>query len=449
MMISSKKVQRRKRQLGFHATIALGAATALVLTGCGGSSSPGPAAGDGTGTVTIWAHQGQESENAALQSAVKDFNSSQSDVKAELTLIAEATYTSTVTATPADQLPDVLEMDGPTLANYVYNQKLAPLNDFVSETTISNATPGSLAEGTADGTLYGLAMYDSALGLFGNKKLLDAAGVTYPTGLDKVWTADEFTSAVAKLAAADPDGKSLDIHEDYGLASEWGTFSVSPLLWSAGGRLIENDKATGVLDSADSVKALETWASWKSYVDPNADGNAFADGRVALGWGGHWMYPAYSKALGSELIELPLPDFGNGTKTGAGSWTWGIGSATEQGKAAGAFLDFLLNTKNVTAMTAANGAPPATKDAFAAAPLYSADGDLALWGEQITKNCGSGPIDNSCVSVVRPLTAGYPVITSQFSAALSAIWGGADVQESLTTAAKAIDQAYSDNSNYK
>jgi multiple sugar transport system substrate-binding protein len=425
------------------------AVTMSTLAACSGTSTSTSSAGDGTGTIKVWAHQGQDSENAALQAAVDDFNKSQSKITVKLTLISGNTYTNTITSTPANKLPDVMEMDGPTLSSYVYNEKLAPLADFVPKETIANATPGSIAEGTTNGKLYGLAMYDSALGLFGNKKLLDAAGVTYPTSLDDVWTADEFTAALKVLAAANPSGKSLDVHEDYGLAGEWGTYAFSPLLWSAGGDLIKDNKASGVIDSDASVRALTTFASWKQYVDPNADGNAFPSGRVALGWGGHWMYPGYSKALGSDLIDLPLPDFGNGTKTGAGSWTWGIGSATTKGKAAGQFLAFLLNDKNVAAMVAGNGAPAATISAFAADALYSPTGALGLWAEQIQKNCGAGPVDNTCVSKDRPTTAGYPVITSQFGTALSAIWGGADVKKSLSSAAAAIDQAYSDNSNFK
>ena len=424
------------------------AATIATLAACSTSDNTSTS-GSGTGSLTIWAHQGQDSENAALQAAVADFNTTHPKIKAKLTLMSGDTYTAMVTSTPANKLPDILEVDGPTLASYVYNEKLAPLSTYVSAKTIANATPGSIAEGTSNGKLYGLALYDSALGIFGNKKMLDAAGVKYPTTLADTWTADQFTAAVKTLAAASPAGKSLDIHEDYGLASEWGTFAFSPLLWSAGGNLISHDKASGVLNSSASVSALTTFASWKPYVDPNADGNAFPAGRVALGWGGHWMYPAYSKALGADLVALPLPNFGTGTKTGAGSWTYGIGASTKNGKAAGEFLDTLLADKTVTAMTTANGAPPATKSALAANTLYSPTGALALWAQQIKENCGTGALTASCVSVDRPVTAGYPVITSKFSAALSAIYGGADVATSLTTAAKAIDQSYTDNQNYK
>jgi multiple sugar transport system substrate-binding protein len=369
-------------------------------------------------------------------------------VKATLRLLSGDTYTSTVTNTPADKLPDVLEMDGPTMASYVYNGKLSPLTGLVAQATIDNATPGSIAEGTSADKLYGLAMYDSAMGLWGNKKMLDDAGVKYPTSFDTAWTADEFAAALKKLAAKSSSGKALDISEG-SLSGEWGTYAFAPLVWSGGGNLLKDNKATGVLDSDASVKAVSDVASWKPYVDPNADGNAVSKGRVALGFGGHWQYPTYSKALGKDLLDLPLPNFGQGAKAGAGSWTWGIGSGTKNGKAAGLFMDYLLNDKNIQAMTTANGAPPATKSAFAADKLYQSGGGLALWGEQLSKACPAAAITPDCIAVYRPVTAGYPTITSKFGAALAAVYGGADAKETLTTAAQSIDQTYGDNDNYQ
>lgn len=430
------------------ALMAAGLASGALSACSPGSSAGGSQSGDGTGTVNVWAHQGQDSENAALQAAVSSFNSSQSKIKVNLRLISGDTYTSTITNTPKDKLPDVLEMDGPTLASYVYNQKLSPLKQYVSASTVSNATDGSIAEGTYNGDLYGLAMYDSGLGLYGNKKQLDAAGVSYPKSAAQAWTADQFTAAVKALAAKSPTGKSLDVNES-SLSGEWGTYAFSPLVESAGGGLIKDNKADGTLNSPASVKALTVIQGWKPYVDSNADQNAFTAGRVGLAWGGHWNYPAFSKALGSDLVVLPLPDFGNGAKTDAGSWTWGISSGTKNGKAAGAFLDALLNDQNVKAMTDADGAPPATKTALAADKLYQPGGALALWGDQLNHACPASAVTPSCIAVYRPVTPGYPTITAKFAGALAAVWGGADAKSQLDDAAKAIDQSYSDNSNYQ
>ncbi|WP_427164106.1 ABC transporter substrate-binding protein [Streptomyces sp. C1-1] len=422
-----------------------------ALAACGGSGGSGAksSSGSGTGTITVWAHQGQASEDAAVQNAVKSFNSSQDKIKVKLTLIPGDDYTKTVTTTDVSKLPDVMEMDGPTVANFVWNKKLSPISSYVSTKTVSNATDAIKAEGTVGGKLYALGMYDSGLGMYGNKKLLDAASVKYPTSLSDAWTVDEFNAALKKLAAKDSDGKPLDLSESGGYANEGGTYLFSPIVFSAGGALIKNGKSEGVLDTPAVAAAMKTFQSWKKYTDANTDQSAFVKGRVALSWSGHWAYPADSKALGKDLVALPLPDFGNGPKTGQGSWTWGIGGATKNGKAAGAFLDYLLNDTNVTAMTTANGAPPGTKSALAKNTLYTQGGPLQLFADQLAKPCGDSDITKACVAVTRPVTAGYPTVTAKFSTAVNDIYGGADPKTALAKAARAIDQDFSDNNGYK
>ncbi|MEI5526448.1 sugar ABC transporter substrate-binding protein [Streptomyces brasiliscabiei] len=437
---------RRTARTGLALALPL---AALAACGGGGGGDTSAEAGSGEGTISVWAHQGQKSESKALQGAVKSFNSSQDKIKVELKLIPETDYTKTITATAPDKLPDVLEFDGPTMANFVYNKKLAPIDDYVSAKTLDNATDASKAQGEIDGKHYGLGMFDSGLGMYGSKKLLDAAGVTYPKGVDDAWTADQFDAALEALKAKDPDGKVVDLQEGSGYANEWGTYGFAPIVWSAGGALLKDGKAEGALDTPAVVSAMKTFQSWKAYTDPNTDGNAFAKGRVALSWVGHWMYPAYSEALGDDLVVLPLPDFGDGPKTGQGSWAWGVGADSKNGKAAGAFLDFLLDDTNVGAMTKANGAPPATKSALAASALYKQGGPLQLFADQLAKPCGDSEIGTSCVAVTRPVTAGYPVVTAKFSEAVNSVYGGADPKDALSEAARAIDRDFSDNAGYE
>ena len=256
------------------ASIAAVSAAAMLLASCSSGGGGTSSAGDGKGDVTVWAHQGKDSEVAALQDAVSNFNSSQSDVTVKLTLVPEADYTTTIQSTAAKDLPDVLELDGPTLSSFVYDAKVSPIKDYVSKATVDNATGGSVQEGTVDGKLYALAQFNSGLGLCANGAMLDAAGVKYPTSIDTAWTADEFLAALKKLAAANPSGYALDIKENYGLGGEWGTYAFSPLLQSAGGNLIDKNKASGVLDGAASVSAMKAFQSWMPYVDPDEDDSA-------------------------------------------------------------------------------------------------------------------------------------------------------------------------------
>lgn len=426
----------------------------LTLTGCGGSGagSTGSAveAGSGEGTINVWAVDGQAAENDALKKIISNFESSQSKIKVNLKLFPSDQYTKAVNSAAPGDLPDVLDFDGPTLASFVYNGKMAPLKGSVSEATLSNQTDSIKGQNTVDDAVYGIGMMNAGLALWGNKKLLDTAGVAYPTTPEKAWTAEEFTGVLDKLAAVVPGGKPLDLSEQYGFAGEWGTCcSAGPVIWSGGGTMLKDNKASGALDSDANVKSLTTFASWKKYTDPNADGLAFTSGRVALSWVGHWTYPTY-KALGSDLISIPLPDFGTGTKTASGTFAWGLGAGSKNGAAAGKFLDFLMMDESVQTYTEANGAPPATKTALAASSLYGPGKQLQLLGDQLSKACGTEEqINDTCVSVTRPVSAGYPIITDQVGKAEAAIYAGKDAKEALSAAARAIDQNFADNDGYK
>ena len=161
----------------------------------------------------------------------------------------------------------------------------------------------------------------------------------YPTSIDDAWTAEEFTDVLKTLSAKAGNGKVLTIKESYGLTGEWATFGFSPIVWSAGGNLLQDNKAEGYLNTPEVAAAFKTFQSWKDYIDGDPSDSNFNDGKLALSRFGHWMYPDYDKALGKDLVVMPLPDFGNGVKTGQGSWTWGVSAKTEAGGAAGKFLD--------------------------------------------------------------------------------------------------------------
>lgn len=438
---------RRSRHVA--ATIGVGLSIALAMTACSGGGSDSEGSQDGS--IEVWAHTGQSAESEALQALVKKFNSSQEDVTAKLTLIPEADYTSTIQATSADELPDVMEMDAPTMASFAYDRKLVPLDDVLSADTLDNRIQGVTESGTYNDQTYAVGMFDVGLGLWGNKALLEKAGIKdIPTTAEEAWTVDEFEENLAKLAKASPSGKAIDLGEANGFAAEWGTFTTTPDVWSAGGTLIKDGKAEGVVNSQENVDALKQWASWKEYADPNTSGTAFPEGQTALTWTGNWMYPTFSEALGEDLVLMPLPDFGNGTKAGHGSWQWGVTPAAEGNtEAAGSFLDFLMTDESIAAMVEANAAVPGSTTALDQSELYGPDKPLEMFANNLESACSSEDVTEECIAVARPVTPGYPTVTSSFGSALLAIWGGADVKEELDAAARAIDSDFSDNDGYE
>jgi len=409
----------------------------LMLVACSGgeSSSVGGVA------LKIWAHAGQERERDTLQRQIEQFDRDHPAVRVQLTLIPEGSYNAQIQAAAvAGELPDLLELDGPFVYAYAWQGHLRPLDQRLPDSVRQDLLPSIVAQGSYRGRLWAVGSFDSGLGLYADGARLRQAGVRLPT-LRHPWSRAELEEVLRRLAQADPDGQVLDLKLNY--AGEWYTYAFSPLIQSAGGDLVDRDgyrRAGGVLNGPAAVGALRTLQGWiaAGWVDPNIDGAAFVTRRVALALGGHWNYPQYREALGGDLLLLPLPDFGQGPRTGQGSWSWAVTANSRHPEAAAQFLTFLLQPSQVLAMTEANGAVPATRAAIARSPLYRPGGPLRLFVVQLSEG----------FAVPRPRTPAYPVITAEFQKAFDRIRSGGDVQALLDRASGTIDAEIEDNRYY-
>ncbi len=418
--------------------------TGIFVVALAACSNDAPEQGAfGTIQVQAWSHAGQQAERQVIQDQVTRFNELNPDVQVTLTFIPERSYNAQVQAAAiAGDLPDILEFDGPYLYNYVWQGHLRPIELLLSARLKDDLIASIIKQGSYRGHLYAVGTFDSGLGLFARRSKLEQAGVRIPASPVEAWSAQEFKIVLKALAKADADGAVLDLKLNY--PGEWFTYAFSPVIQSAGGDLIDRKgygSAAKVLNGPSSVEAMALLQSWlqNRYVDSNLDDGAFITGRVALSWVGHWEYPRYSKALGDDLLLLPLPDFGQGSRTGQGSWVWGMTAEGQQAQAAARFLQFILQTDEVLAMANANGAVPATRSAIARSKLYGADGPLHLFVEQLTEG----------YAIPRPQTPAYPVITSAFQRAFFDIRNGADVQTALDKAVAIIDQDVADNRGYQ
>lgn len=418
--------------------------SAVAMTSCGRKSAEPAKTADGRIAITVWAHHGKPEEWQTIQDQVRRFNDSQTKVSARLIEIAEANYDTQVqSAAASDALPDVLELDGPLLANYAWKGYLRPL-DELDATIRADLLPSIVQQGTYTDKLYAVGTFDSGLGLFVNRRSLAAIGARIPESIDDAWSIEEFNTILGRLAEQEKksggDGAVLDVKRDY--RGEWWTYGFYPILVSAGADLIDRaqfDHATGVVNSSAAVTALSHFQQWfeSGLVDPNTDDRAFIEGRAAISWVGHWEFPRYRKAFGEDLLLLPLPDFGSGSRTASGSWAWGITRQSPNAAAAMAFIEFLLQPAEIAAIVMANGAVPARRSAIAQTPPYRVDGPLALYVEQLSKS-----------SIPRPVTPAYPIITSAFQEAMAKIMQGADVRSTLDAAARIVDQDIRDNQGY-
>jgi multiple sugar transport system substrate-binding protein len=321
---------------------------------------------------------------------------------------------------------------------------LRPIDRFVSQEMKADFLPSIIAQGTYNERLYTLSINDSGLAIYANRAYLAKAKVRIPT-VQRPWDLTEFETALARLTALDEVDYALDLKINYG-RGEWFTYGFSTMVQSFGGDLIDRTTyccAKGVLDGPQSVAALQRFQGWfqKGWANPKpaGDDDFYGSRRAALSWVGHWMYTKHAQGLGDDLVLIPMPDFGEGPKTGMGSWNWGISSTCRHPREAWSFLEFILRPDKVLRWTNLHPGVPARKSALAQSALYKPDGPLNLYVRQIEAGW----------AVPRPVTPAYAAITKAFAGAIEKIVGGADVRTALRQAAEEIDADIQRHQEYR
>ncbi|PIE24833.1 MAG: ABC transporter substrate-binding protein [Planctomycetota bacterium] len=400
----------------------------FAVFACSGNGEDAPSSAT---RLRLWFHTGQAAEKACIEAQVQRFHERQDEIRIALTHLPEGTYHQQVQAAAlAGELPDLLEIDGPFVASYASQGKLRSLKELLDPALIKDLLPSIVEQGLWQDKLWAVGTFDSGLGIWARRSILEKAGIRIPKGYADAWKGPEFAAALEKLVQQDEDGKVLDL----GLQQrgEWISYAFMPLIYSSGGQVIDPETGSCLRALAGprpslAFTVLQAWVR-SGRVDPNLDEQAFLSGRVGLCWGGHWQYRRFHEKFGEDLLLLPLPDFGKGAKTGQGSWCWGISDKSQHPKAAARFLSFLLETSEVLAMSQANGAVPATGSAIAKSELHRPGAPLALFVEGLTG-----------FAVPRPRSPAYPVITSAFQEAFGHIRDGRPVEIALSRAASQID----------
>jgi multiple sugar transport system substrate-binding protein len=424
---------------------------ALVAGSCGGGGLEAAASCDGEipsgSTVTVWMHEGSEYD--ALSGAIETFNTTRGPelgVTVEVVAIPEGGYTDSIkAAAAANDLPDVIEFDGPTMANFAWAGSILAMEECISGDVKDNLLPSLIEQGTYAGNLWGIGTFDSGLGLWAWRSALEEVGATIPTSPDEAWTAEEFEQVLRDLKAAGYEFP-LDIKPWYGSQGEWFAYAFAPMLWSAGASLIDRsnfESADGALNGDEAVEVMTLFQSWVNdgLIDMQAaDDSNFLEKRSPISWVGHWMYTTYKEAAGDDLVLLPLPDFGEGTRTGMGSWAWAIANGVQDADAAMAVIEYMVSDDVVLEVTAANGAVPGTKTAIEKSPNHAAGGELELYVTQL-----EGAPD---IAMPRALTPAYPTMTQTFTATLDDIMQGKDVKTALDEAVAIIDADIEANEGY-
>jgi multiple sugar transport system substrate-binding protein len=224
----------------------LAAGIALLVT----TSLLAPAAMAAPTEITVWRHIGDlQPEMDTFASYVSDFNASQGDWKVVWEELPQQSYDDSINAAAlSNNLPCMIDVDGPFVPNFAWSGNIVPLDDYITPELRAELLPSVI--GSYNGKTYSVGQFEASLAVWGRKSVLEKHGIRIPT-VEQPWTKDEFDSALKTLKDSGEFETAIDMFTFY--THEWLPYAYSPFLQSFGGDLIDRSSyltAEGVAERA-------------------------------------------------------------------------------------------------------------------------------------------------------------------------------------------------------
>lgn len=393
--------------------------------------------------VTFWRHDFAP-EAESFKRLIATFEAEYPNIKIKMELFPNDQYETKIrTALAGQSAPDIMAIDGPTLASYAHNGALIPLDDYMNKDGNKEDIAKPVLEGlTYDGKIFAAPNNDASLAMFYNKKMFEEKGISLPSkDPDEAWTWEQVLDAAKQLN--DPDKGVYGWNPNpWGFAGHEGVpFMDMTYLWQAGAEILSPDMSTskGYLDSEASKEALMFFKSLynEEQVAPKElPQDAFANGNVAIHVDGTWAFSSLETnfpnfKLGEDYDVAPLWK-GVEQVTPNGSWNLAITSQSEHPDEAWLFVNWATgiegskvwyeDTKNLPARLS-------TADAFPELKEYP----MNIFVEQSAK-----------YAKPRPVTPAYPAVSEAVRLLFEEVGlGNKDVNEAIAKAVQKIEDGIS------
>ncbi len=412
-----------------------GSLAVSAIAGCGGSqSAPTQAetAADGSMELTIWVHETESSDEGKLYARlVEEFNQKYAGkYHANLSQIARSGdaggYDDKINAAISNGgLPDVFTVDGVTVAQYADAGAIIPIDQYFTSEELSDFNPSIIQQGTYDGKLYTLGAMDSSVGIFYNKDMFQAAGIT-PATAENPWTLEELTDAARKLTTDDCFGITMSLDAK----DETIIYFFLPLIQSQGSNIVSDDGliTDGYMNGEAAVNVL-TWIkdmADNGYASATPAENSFELKQAAMALTGAWEPANLAKFPDVNWGLMPMAKYDSNSKavSACGSWTFAVSGqcAEEKKEGAAELVRFMTSTEAAAGMFAANSMPPSRQSAFSQIAQFGEE-PLSVFQYQLTNTAQA-----------RPVSVNYAVASNQFATAVQNVLTGMDVKEALDQA---------------
>ncbi|MET9828018.1 extracellular solute-binding protein [Streptomyces sp. NPDC006385] len=322
--------------------VALAVTGALAGTAaCGGDSGSGD---DGKVTLSVswW---GENSRHKITQQAIDLFEKQNPDVTVKSSYSDWSSYYDQLTTkVAAGDAPDVFAIEIRKLGEFARKNTLADLKGLVNTADLD---PKLLSSGTVDGAQYAIPTGANAWAVMANTSVFKKAGVPLPD--DSSWTWKDYqdvSTQVTKAGGSDLYGTQINFNDAF----------LNAFATQRGESFYDNGKigvSTGTLAdwyqlSADMIKSK---GSPDASLSNELDANSIEQSLIGTNKGGMGMFwtnqlSAASTASGEKIDLLQMPREPGATSSGMflqPAMFWAVGARSEQQKAAGKLIDFLVN----------------------------------------------------------------------------------------------------------
>lgn len=280
------------KKMGYY--MGLAAACLALLAGCSNNSNKESKASDNkSGTTEISYAIWDSAQEPGIRKIADKFEEKNPKIKVKIQVVSwDAYWTMLEAGATGGSLPDTFWMHSNEIYRYGANKMLLSLDDYIKkskEVKLSNYPKGLTKIYNIKGEQYAIPKDYDTIGLWYNKKMFDAAGVSYP---DETWDWNKLKEAAKKPTK--PDGSQYGFLAP--LHNQEGYYNF---VYQNGGTIITKDKKSGY-DDPKTVEALKYYLSFvKENLSPKVTedkkrAEVMQNGQAAMGYFGSWNLNSFA-----------------------------------------------------------------------------------------------------------------------------------------------------------
>jgi multiple sugar transport system substrate-binding protein len=415
----------------------LAGAVIIALAGCGTGSGGGSGGGNASGPIQIWEGY-TDVQGKAFAHLVAQYEKQTGQKVSTLYVNSDNTLQKVLTAVRGGSPPDIAYLYGSWAPNVAQIPQVVDLTKVVKRPGVkwNDFWVGERAVATVNGKVIGVPALVDNLAVVYNKKLFAQAGLT-PPGPN--WTWSEFIADAKKLTDVSK--------KQFGTAyvtpgTEDTVWHWEPLLWQAGGQILNADNTKAAFDSPAGLASLNTLRQMavtdkSMYLDQSDStySNLFNSGKIGMLVTGPWDLSGFSNINYGVQVMPSYPGTSGGHQTISGPDNWVLfNNGSSRVAAAEKFILWLT--------------APAQDKYWALAtgdlPIRASEGHSASFVQQLNKaqpGMAAFTANLANVKQARPQLTSYPKISQILgNMVVSVLLGKSDPKAALSAAAQQVNQ---------